>query len=182
MPSSLRLWINFFVKWWMVCFKDEIDQKQCGGLNCNYMSKFTSHYEWVSERYCIYYKDYSLPIAKLASDEGFSKAYTGCFFPRGRTVIARRKSINLTGNINKRSKYLCNLEKIDCFHLTLSQSLRYIDEPIYYCGLFCCLKAENIWYTSQEIYMKYCMTAGSHKEKTALMMWLKEVSRMKSYC
>ena len=39
---------------------------------------------------------------------------------------------------------------------------------IYVLVLFCCLKAENILYSLQEIYMKLCMPAGSHKEKNAL--------------
>ena len=41
----------------------------------------------------------------------------GVFFPRGPMCIARRKSINLTGNINKIPKYLCNLVKNDYFML-----------------------------------------------------------------
>jgi hypothetical protein len=42
----------------------------------------------------------------------FKMAASGCIFPRGPTGIARRKSTILTGNIEKRSGYLCKLENM----------------------------------------------------------------------
>ena len=42
----------------------------------------------------------SIHVVELVLDSSFL-LLTGCYFPRGRTGIARRKSFNLTGNNDK---------------------------------------------------------------------------------